>query len=300
MLRFLLRMGPELPEGAAVDAGLKGVYYLGLWAMNGAGLLAIVVAGLLIAALSSRRRQPFPVIGMVSASAVVLVIGAWAASKLGAGNGTALLAAQVIGVALASVIATSAAPWKGWRRLWLAAAAATYVAGAAHYIARLAAADAVTSSTLMASEAFALGVALLAPWALNASWDRRAAFAAGGVAVMYLGFAVAHPEIAKYLVIWDTGFGSSAPAALHAVALLTLTYAAAALLLKRENILAATGLLLVGLGGLKLDYTYYSLIAVTGFILLVISPRPVGADLQRAGIARLALSRDSSGAAGSA
>jgi hypothetical protein len=209
---------------------------------------------------------------VAGATSLALIASTWAASRSGYGDGLGLLAAQVGGAAAVGAVITIAAPWRGWRRVWLAGISATYVAAATHYLLRIAGAAGGTDVSLALAEAGAVAVALASPWALSAGWSRTAAIAGGAVALLYTGFSVAHPDIAKYFVIWDSGFGSWAPAGIHAVALFALTYAVVSGLKRRETVLAATGLLLVALGSVKLDYTYYSLIAMSGFLLLAAWP----------------------------
>ncbi len=272
LLRVLLRMGPELPEGAAVDAGLRWVYRVGLWSLNLAGALGLVVVASLVVT-GARARLPGRLATAVAGSgAVFLIVFAWFYARLAGDTDATMLAAQVLGLSLAFGAVWFATLWRGWKKAWLAAICAAYLAGATNYLARLAAASDATSISLAAGEAFAVAAALAAPWALGARWDWRAAAAGAVVAMLYMGFAVAHPAIARFFVIWDSGFGSAAPPALQAAAMAALVYTVTALLLRRERLLAVAGLTLVALGGLKLDYTYYSLLAVAGFVLLAASP----------------------------
>jgi hypothetical protein len=175
----------------------------------------------------------------------------------------------------------------GWRRGWLWLVFGTYLAASAHYMARLAGMAASTSATLALAEALAFGAAALAPLALWAGWRPRAALLAALAALLYAGFSLAQPSIATFFVIWDLGLGSILPPALHSVALAALVYAVATAVTQPSLRLPALGLGLVALGGLRLDYTYYSLLAAAGFLLLAWGRHVVAEPRAKPTLARL-------------
>ncbi|MBI3952990.1 MAG: hypothetical protein HY330_00585 [Chloroflexi bacterium] len=280
LLRVLLRLGPVLPSGDAITGALGWAYQAGLWSLNLAGVLAVALLGLLALGALRERRLGRVAVGGAAAGAAALLLAGWALSLAGGGGpGLPGLLAQAVGLPAALALAAIGSPWRGWRRGWLWLVYGAYLAASAHFLARLAGAAGGTGATLTIAEALAVAAALAAPLALRAGWQPRAALVAGLVAVLYAGFALAQPSIARFFVIWDFGFGGALGPALHSLALAGLVYAVAAALSTPALRLPALGLWVVALGGLRLDYTYFGLLAAAGFVLLAAGPRPPEEEL---------------------
>ena len=56
LVRVALRLGPAFPAGGLIDAGFDAAYWLGLWALNLAGILAIAVLFILAVPRSGAAR----------------------------------------------------------------------------------------------------------------------------------------------------------------------------------------------------------------------------------------------------
>lgn len=285
LLRVLLRMGPLLPAGETVTGILSWAYRAGLWSLNLAGVLAVATLALLALNAARERRLAAVASGAAAAAAALLLLAGWALALAGGGSG-AVLVTQVVGLPAALALATVASGWRGWRRGWLWLVYGVYLAASAHYLARLAGAAEGTGTSLALAEALAAAAALSAPWALGVGWQPRAAALAALAAVLYTGFMLSQPSIAAFFAIWDMGFGSAIPGALRGLALAGLAYAVVAGLARPGLRLAALGLGLVTLGGLRLDYTYFGLLAAAGFLLLAAGPFPAGERAPAPGLTR--------------
>jgi hypothetical protein len=145
-----------------------------------------------------------------------------------------------------------------------------------HFAARTANAGGAAAWMLTLAEVGAVAAAISAPFALSARGNpfapltrarKFAIVAATGAALFYTAFAYFEPTIAKFFVMWDSGFASSVPWTAQAIAIWTLVYAIISALPRP----AAVGLLLIALAGVRLEYTYFSLLALAGFALAALS-----------------------------
>ena len=274
LLRFVLRMGPELPTGPAVEDAFSLAYKAGLWSLNLAGMLSLLVLGVVIYGTIKQRSPRFFIAGAALALAAALVLGGWAHAIRGGSQ--AMLLAQTIGVPIAMFAVFAAAPLRALRRAWLLAFPAVYMLAGLHFAARTANAGGVVAWTLTLAEVAAVCAAISAPFALSARGNPFAPFtrarkfaivAATGAALFYAAFAYFEPTIAKFFVLWDSGFASSVPWPAQAVAIWALIYAVVAALPRPVGV----GLLLIALAGIRLEYTYFSLLALAGFALAALS-----------------------------
>lgn len=278
LLRFVLRMGPELPTGAAVEDALSAAYRAGLWTLNLAGMLCVLGLGAMVLDAVRERRQGSLAQAAVLTAATVFVLAAWAYAATGGSQ--AMLMAQVLGVPAAMVVCFMSVPMPAWQRAWMSLFTVAYVAAGLQFATRSAGAGEATAWLLTVAESAAVAAALSSPLVFNKlrrpsetatarGLHSLAVAAATGAALFYTAFALFEPTIAKYFVMWDSGFASATPWPVQAVAIWALVYAVTSALPRQ----AAVGLLLVALAGIRLEYTYFSLLALTGFALLTASAR---------------------------
>jgi hypothetical protein len=263
LVRVALRLGPAFPAGRLIDAGFDATYWLGLWALNFAGILAVVVLFILaVPGLRVARARLSPGIA-TACMAAVIVLGGWVLSMAGRASTIGLIV-QVVVMAAAIVVMAIAAGWQGWRRWWLLGVSAAYVAASAHFLTRFAGAAAGSSGALLIAEVTALSAAALTPLVWRVGWRPHLAVVAIVVAVLWAGFAASQPHIARFFVIWDLGLSSPLPAWAFAIALAGLVYGVVC----ARSQPAALGFAVVALAGLRFDNTYFALLSLAGFAIL--------------------------------
>ncbi len=274
LLRILLRLGPVLPEDALTTTVLAGTRQMGLLSLN----LAIVAGMAFMVALwislhgsadevAPRLVRPALTLALAATLAGFVLPyvskGAWGAVALTFQSVMSLLALFLLSAGLLS------------RRATLPMAVvllALYIAAFYHYLGR---ASAVLGSplpgasvSLLVAEAM---TAFLAPALLLAVAPRRRvrALVAGAIAaIVYLGIALRMPWAASALAIWDFGFTSALPSYWYAGALGVLAYAVVTLMGSKQWAPAGAGLALMALGGLRVDYGYYTLLIMCGALLV--------------------------------
>jgi len=278
LLRFVVRMGPALPSGEAVTTLLSWASNAGLLFLNVSVTAGLALLAVLLVALPREDRR-------VSAAplwaAAALALGVFVArlagphvSELALGP-VFILSLNAVSVLTVLLIAFGAVVVRRGL-LPLTVLGVAYCAALLHYaaaIAPLVGGPAWGRGTSLAvAEALLLLTGPAVLWTLRPSWRPRAALAATAIAVTYLALATARPWIASALVIWDFGFSSYLPSFVYALGLGTLVYAVLALARDgRRGALASMGLALVALGGLRLDYVHYSVLAVVGMLLLALA-----------------------------
>jgi hypothetical protein len=121
-----------------------------------------------------------------------------------------------------------------------------------------------------AAEAAAVGTALVLPWALRPPWHRRHLLLGGLLGLGLVAALAVRPWVVATMAMWTVAFSLFLPGALHAAALASVAATTWALL---EGSPAARrtglGLLLVGLAGLRLDFTYAALLTLAGTLVLM-------------------------------
>ncbi|MDP3063290.1 MAG: hypothetical protein Q8O40_08795 [Chloroflexota bacterium] len=277
-LRFVLRLGPVLPSGDTVTTVLSWVGQAGLLFLNVSVIAGLALLALVLVVLPRESRR---------ASAAPL----WAAAALALGVSVVRLAGPYVSdltrdpgflialnaVSMLTVLLIAASGLTTRRGLLpLTVLTVTYGAALLHYTAGIAPAVGApgwgrgTSLALAEALLLLMGPAVL--WTLRPSWRPRAALAAAAIAAIYLALATVRPWIASALAIWDFGFTSFLPAYIYALALWALVYAVLALAREgQRGALASTALALVALGGLRLDYAHYSILALVGMLLLAVA-----------------------------
>ncbi len=267
LLRFALRMGPMLRGNEEYAELFRRVQGLGVVALNLAMLSGMVLLALMAIGWLGERRSP----AYMAAVATLAIAGAMAAAVVGGAT---------VGTAWTSGISTAAlaTAWMaqvahGRFRLLPTLALVTYAVLAVSYVGQ-------AVMVLEAAPGFAwmffLGEGLAVLFALCTApaewpgWQPRAAALALAAVALFSGLVAFQRPVASAMAMWNFSFSLFLPLPLYAAALGSYAYAVLGLWSRggagRHK---ALGLLLIALGGLKLDYTYYQLLAVVGFLALL-------------------------------
>lgn len=274
LLRSFLRSGQFMPE----SMGLNGLYAVvkgaGLAAMNLAILLALALLGrLALAALAEPKRGARALGGLVLAAAAVQAGLALGLGRL-LGPGALLLA---IALFLAGLIAACLID-RPRRERWLAVAfLAPYAAVSYYYLAQPAtgygAAPPLALQTYFAAEALAVGAAIALPILIRARWNGRTALAVALLSALLLLGRAGRPWLLATVAMWNFAFSMYLPAVAYAIAFGAYAYGLVALWREgSDGRRRAHGLVLILLAGLKLDYSYFGLLALAGYLLLTLPP----------------------------
>jgi hypothetical protein len=123
---------------------------------------------------------------------------------------------------------------------------------------------------LTGSEYLALAFALTSPLLLTRNMDRAAQWAGVSVAVLALVLFLGNGSTMRFLLLWNAGMSGILPAVVYAAAagMLALTVTALA---RNGSALAAAGVLLLVTGGIGLQSTYQSGLAVAGLAAIAIA-----------------------------
>jgi hypothetical protein len=267
LMRVLLRSGPALEgeERAMHVANL--VVLLGHTAMNlgvAAGILTLGALGWLLFTTGTlpHRACALATFALASMLAVVLVPGMLTPAFLAITAGVSAV------VVVLAILGTRAAPR---RTLALALFGGAYLAIFSHYA--LQALSGRGMASLPALPAFYLGEVLVVAAAASAlllvrgPWTCSSLIAGSAVGALFLAARMAIPWLVSTIGIWNFGVSMSLPALLYAVAL--AGYIAALAHLWRSDRAPAIALLLMGLGGMKLDLIYFHVVGLAGLLLLV-------------------------------
>lgn len=280
LLRVFIRLGPVLPGGEALLPVYRAAEGLGLVALNlgtlaAAALVAVAAAGLDWA----RPRQALAGVALLAGALVNLGLG----GLLALAPGPAVVVAQAGGTlgAAALLLAAQGAPPR--TRLALGLVASALGLGLYYSLAQGAAGLGLAlpggGLAPFLAEACALAAALALPWGLRPRPTRVDLGVGLGLALAWLGFDLARHWIAAAMAMWTLSFSLFLPGPLYALGLGSAT--AGLLALRRQAGPApAAGLLLVFLAGLRLDFSYFALLALAGLAAhaaALASPLPAGA-----------------------
>ncbi|MBM3959208.1 MAG: hypothetical protein FJ314_05480 [SAR202 cluster bacterium] len=270
LLRLVLRMGPAFPAGEVIDNAMTAGYGGGLWALNTAGVLAVLLM-LLTAAVCLRTARPVRGLATAVCASALLLLALWSASVAGV-QSQSLLALQVAGVPLIAAAALAGFARHGRPTYWLLTAVAAHllIAGA---ILTGAEGRPIPGLTL-AAEALAVAGGIAMPYMFRAPLRIGPAIASGSIALVYGAATLAEPSMARFLLIWDFGMPGALPGVLHGLALGGAVYTALTGLGDPSRRLMVAGALLIVLAGLRLDNTYFSALAASGtYLILFTQPR---------------------------
>lgn len=244
LLRVLLRLGPILPATPTTETIFRAVALGGTWALNAAVILGLVAVGLWVR--EARRRGWGLPEGAVGVTWVLLIAG-----SLASPTGPMVLWPAALALTALSF---------GVRNRYPPAVLAGLTYGAAAAASPPGLWPGPGFWTAMA-EAGAVGLGLLF-LARGSVREERAKLAAGLVAglILTLGLFVAGWFV-KAVGIWTVGLTFYLPAPLYGLALAGLVRE---LLSSHEP--RRSGLLLMGLGGLRTDLSYFALLGLMGVL----------------------------------
>jgi len=290
-LRVLIRFGPMLPPSAAATHAAKVVLFVGTAAFNVAAILTIL-ALLILAGLT----RPAVLRSLLIAVAVLTLIRA--ASPQGITPvldvifllySAAALATMVVALTVGHSERSQASLPRGMgiqrfaqndtllRRAMLILLVAIYMALAYSTVmatlARLGWRGIASESSAAPhfwAEGLAVFVALMVYFVYRPARNKGAFVGAWVVTGLLGGFWIARPHLASALTQWTVDFATFLPPWLYLLGLASYVYTLMAL--ARSGVaagrLAAWGLTLIALGGLRWDYTYFSGLGFLGFLLL--------------------------------
>lgn len=269
LLRVVMRLGPVLPQAEALELLYQAAFVVGVAAMNlaflaGLGLLALAAISL----VERRRLEP------LAAASLVALLAFGAPLLLGAHR--ALLGWQAVAaLALLSSWLVTARPAPATLRAGQLAAVATALAFYPSLAGLGQAAMALpgTSLALTAAETAATLVPLALAWPLRQRW-RRSDLALGALpAVLLLGAWMGARWMVGAAAMWSFAFALFLPGPVYALAL--GLFLASLRILSRGDPAerqAALGLALVALAGLKMDFAYFAVLALSGYLVLGLLP----------------------------
>lgn len=268
LLRVTVRIGPFVPPGEAMDTLFSLLQTVGVAALNLLLLLGtVLLAWESLRAIGSGRRCK-----AVSGALALAAGGAIVAGQSVIPGSAALLASSILFLAALLVSLADRALSKGDTPYPLLPLL-SYCALLAYYGLQAGQAFGLTVAEPVAlyfsAEALAVAAAIAMPLVYRPPWRPGIAALAAGMGGTFLVLAWARPWILATMVMWNFGFSLWLPLPLYALALGLCSYTIAALAgLESPAPRVAFGLLLVSLGGLKLDYSPYALLALIGFLTL--------------------------------
>ncbi|MBI2322578.1 MAG: hypothetical protein HYU88_10970 [Chloroflexi bacterium] len=268
LLRVFLRVGPFLPAEEALLPLYRTVETLGLAAMN----LAMLAGAGLIAAYASALAWRRPADALLGALLLAALLGNLGLSApLGMAAAPAAAAVQAATMLAVLALGLGSSVWAPWRAA-LALAALAQAAALYHVLApalgALGLALPAGETPAFAAEALAVAAALALPWGLGGALRRRHVALGLGLGLLLLVAHMARPWTLATIAMWTVAFTLFLPGALYAAALAAATSAALALrgspsASARQ---AAAGVLLIALGGLRLDFSYFALLGLVGLL----------------------------------
>ncbi len=265
LLRTFLRMGPFLPAADQLQPVFQAIQLAGIASLNLAMLLGLGVV-VWLAVLAIRERT---LLGLATGITLLVTIAFLAALVLAPAPGGAALITLSAVVACALVLVYLSSPMKTAPRLVLGLTLASYLVVYYHYLAQpvatLGAVLPFAVEAFFASETLAVLTALATP-ALAWRWNRGAAIGAGLVAVLLLAARVGRPWLIATIAMWNFAFSMFLPAFVYAAAAGAVTYALIGLWRNPASRNIAAALTLIVLAGLKLDYSYFVLLSLIGFL----------------------------------
>jgi len=286
LLRIVIRLGPMLPSSQVVTAAAQVVLFVGTVALNAAVFLT-TLAVLIIAGLtrSNALRSLLVVVAVLNVIRAVSPPGVTPMlDVIFLLHSVVMLAAMVVAAILVVAHPASAGRPQGGqpqglpllRCVMLMLLVALYVALAGPTVAASAARlgwqwfnKAMVVPHFLA-EALAVLVALMVYFVYRPAPSRRALVVALIATVLLGGLWIARPHLASAFAQWTVDFATWLPPWLYLLGLACFLYTAIALARSSEarSRFAAWGLILIALGGLRWDYTYFSGLGLLGFLLL--------------------------------
>lgn len=274
-LRLVLRMGQALPDRPGLADFFGAVASSGVYAQNLAmlagtfTLLALALDRMVMASLRQR------------AAGALLLAATAGAALLAAGSNDSLTwtAAHTLSLAAmaAAVITAGAVPLRGGRA-WLVLPLAVFAALVYHNSAAVAGTAGtplpLAAEAYFIAEGLAVVAALLLPLAAGVRLPLRWWAVVAALPLVILLGLVARPWTVASLSVWTFGFTLYLPPVVYPLAL--AAYLATLIALVRRGGAGrglAAGLAFLALAGLKLDYSYFHLLALLAVAYLT-APAP--------------------------
>lgn len=264
-LRVLIRSGPA-PRASAQSEVADLVVVIGHTAMNLGGVVALLLLALQGRALLARGGAAW----QASGAMVVLLVATMAVALLGGSMSPGLLV-LTSGISAAAIILIVAGFGMMTRHtIALMLFGSVYVVLFAYLVVQVLSGQGTLPTSALpayyAAEALvvfaATGALLLAP----RPWSGTALAAGAGAGLLLLMAHAAIPWLVATMAVWVFGVTMSLPTLAYGVAL--ACFVAAALQLRAPARPAFTALLLMALGGMKLDVVYFNLLGLAGFLML--------------------------------
>ena len=269
LLRFVLRMGPMLRGEERFAALFLRIQGLGVVALN----LAVLLGTLLLALLAVRwLRRPQGMAVVAGVAGIVAAVTILAVALVGGATvGTPWVAGVAVVTMLAAWIAAlsrrQARPLPTLMLMAYAVLALSYVSQAGTLFGW---SPPQAGWTFFLGESLAVVAALAAVPAERPGWHRRSAATTVLVVMLFTGLAAFQHPIAAAVTMWNFSFSLFLPLPVYALALASYCFTVLALWsrggIRQQRALA---LLLVAFGGLKLDFSYYQLLSLVGFLALL-------------------------------
>lgn len=271
LLRLLLRLGPLLPDTAEVNSLLGWGLGLGLWSLNIAAVAGLLLLGALGQVLW-QSQAPASLKGAAVLALGLSLVGMTAPFLAPVSrNPSFLLLLAPLSMVMILLVGASLV---GRRSVLLPVAiiSVAYLAGFYHYLARAGDAQGFPfpggGVSLALAESLALLVSPALLLAFRPGWRPRAAVVATGVALLYGAATLAQPWMVATLLIWDFSFTSFLPSFIYALGLWLVAYTLVAFLRRPGGERVGLGLALMALGGLRLENSYFTLLALAGILLV--------------------------------
>lgn len=279
LLRFFLRLGPILPSGPAMEPVYRFVELAGVTMLN---LAMLATAGLVIIIIAEQAQQPGSrgLAGVLAmALAVNLGLGVLQAAAPSAWG--AIVHALVMVLSTLLIAAKIRQLSRGKLTLCLMAGGQVLALWFVLTQGLRGAGLDVPGGTapLVLAEIAAVAAALLMPWSTRPQLTWRDAAIGTAFGLTILAGVFTRPWTIATLTMWTVSFSLVLAGPVYAVGLGIFT--ASLLALQREVAARpmAAGPLLVALAGLKLDFTYFSLLGLVGLLIAVgLVPNPVTLD----------------------
>lgn len=270
-LRIFLRLGPVLPVQEPLLPLYRGIETLGLAALNLAFLTACVhllTATLRLGAVPhTRPAAAVLLLAMGTNAGLGLILGLAPGGLVTALQGIISVAA-LLSLAMSGALGSQRASGRLAIGLVVAAVGLAFLQAAGQGGTSLGLPLPATTLPILSAEAMAAAAAIALPWSFGYRPGRRLVAVGAGLSLALLLALLLRPWILSTVAMWTIGFSLGLPGALYVLALGVAVATFPALWRAGGPKGIAAGLLLIALAGLKLDYSYFALLALSGVTLL--------------------------------
>lgn len=273
-LRLLMRGGAFLPRAEQYLEVYRLLMLVGTIAANLAMLLAgVVITGLAVAGWQRGGRGRAGALALLAAGAMQLTLALFPTTSAVAAVATLVL------MGLAFIGGLTGAGLIGSRRVGVLVLLAAYLAALYYAVAQPASALGLVlpggGEAFLVAEALAV-VAVGGAYLLARPPLRRGAVLAGAaVGLLVLAGRALAPWTMGTATIWTVAFSLYLPAAVYAIAAALAVYWLLANSRRGQPMPpVVAGMLLIFAGGLKLDYGYFAVLALAGYLIVISAVTP--------------------------